>query len=70
MTEREVGWHPDPGGSPMLRWWDGEDWADRWKPPEQPTDDPSRLIAVLLIVAVGFAVVFGVLWLLNNAAGN
>ncbi len=23
------GWQPDPGGSPLLRWWDGSQWTER-----------------------------------------
>lgn len=26
------GWYPDPSGSPLLRWWDGERWAEDTHP--------------------------------------
>lgn len=25
------GWYPDPEGGVRLRWWEGTDWADRWR---------------------------------------
>lgn len=28
-----AGWYPDPRGGQRLRWWDGTDWADHWRPP-------------------------------------
>jgi hypothetical protein len=27
-----AGWYPDPRGGQRLRWWDGTDWADHWRP--------------------------------------
>lgn len=30
------GWYPDPNGGSRLRWWEGDDWSDRFRarPPE------------------------------------
>ena len=30
------GWYPDPEGGLRLRWWDGTDWTDRFRPPPEP----------------------------------
>jgi hypothetical protein len=27
-----AGWYPDPEGGVRLRWWDGTDWTDRYRP--------------------------------------
>lgn len=27
-----AGWYPDPRGGQRLRWWDGTDWAEHWRP--------------------------------------
>ncbi|MFD0891413.1 DUF2510 domain-containing protein, partial [Streptosporangium algeriense] len=47
-TQTPAGWYPDPYGSPLLRWWDGNQWTDathprdtspqgQAAPPAQPT---------------------------------
>jgi hypothetical protein len=36
MTEMAPGWHPDPDGSDLLRWWDGESWTDDTQPAPAP----------------------------------
>jgi hypothetical protein len=28
-----AGWYPDPRGTARLRWWDGTDWTDTFRPP-------------------------------------
>lgn len=33
-----AGWYPDPRGGQRLRWWDGSDWADHWRPPPSSTE--------------------------------
>jgi len=30
------GWYPDPEGGTRLRWWDGTDWSDHYRP--RPTE--------------------------------
>lgn len=49
----QPGWYPDPGGSPAVRWWDGQRWTDQLGPPPPPNGpvgavgpmDPRRLVA-------------------------
>jgi hypothetical protein len=41
------GWYPDPSGSPLLRWWDGERWSEDTHPlpgdaGEQPAQPTAR----------------------------
>jgi hypothetical protein len=48
-----AGWYPDPSGSARLRWWDGTDWTDTFRPPPTvselarakvtPVDVPDRV---------------------------
>ena len=37
-----AGWHPDPGGQPQFRWWDGGRWTDQtWsQTPTSPSPAP------------------------------
>jgi ABC-type bacteriocin/lantibiotic exporter with double-glycine peptidase domain len=32
------GWYPDPEGYTRLRWWEGTDWADRYRAPPTPSE--------------------------------
>ena len=32
------GWYPDPQGGARLRWWDGTDWTDRYRPRPTPAE--------------------------------
>lgn len=34
------GWYPDPEGSSRLRWWEGTDWSDRYRPRPSTTLPP------------------------------
>jgi hypothetical protein len=33
-----AGWYPDPEGYTRLRWWQGTDWADRYRAPPTPSE--------------------------------
>jgi hypothetical protein len=35
-------WHPDPGGSGRLRYWDGQKWSDHYSEPPPPGEEQSR----------------------------
>lgn len=58
------GWHPDPSGSGLLRWWDGHGWTDHTAPAYGPP--PSSGPFVPRTDTSGYAVaslVLSVLWL-------
>jgi Protein of unknown function (DUF2510) len=33
-----AGWYPDPEGGARLRWWEGSDWTDDYRPPPSETE--------------------------------
>jgi hypothetical protein len=37
-----AGWYPDPEGYSRLRWWEGTDWADRYRAPPTPSEFDLR----------------------------
>ncbi|WP_208759140.1 DUF2510 domain-containing protein [Microbispora triticiradicis] len=41
MTTTPAGWYPDPYGSPLLRWWDGNQWTDATHAPGQPGQEAA-----------------------------
>lgn len=40
-----AGWYPDPQGGSRLRWWEGTDWADRWRAPPNPGVEEMQVAA-------------------------
>ena len=34
------GWYPDPAGTGLLRWWDGENWTEKLERP-RPEVQPA-----------------------------
>lgn len=41
------GWYPDPAGGARLRWWEGDDWSDRYRarPPDMRRVPDGQMIA-------------------------
>ena len=39
MSNPVQGWYADPAGTDQLRWWDGEQWTDRYQ--ATPASNPS-----------------------------
>ena len=64
MTTHEPGWYPDPAGSNLERWFDGEQWGALKNPFEKPAPAPRRptgLVATLvfaLLCTLGVALYF------------
>jgi hypothetical protein len=60
-------WHPDPGGSGALRWWDGQRWTEHVTAPTQPqrpvyqSTDGFAIAALILSLCGGtlLAIIFG-----------
>jgi hypothetical protein len=46
------GWHPDPTGAPLLRYFDGQQWTAHTAPPPPQYDVPPPSSAVAVAVAV------------------
>ena len=43
MSNPVQGWYADPEGSDQLRWWDGTQWSDQFRP--APTGAPAQVPA-------------------------
>lgn len=43
-----AGWYPDPEGSTRLRWWEGEDWSNRYRSFPSNDEQPPPLSAAQL----------------------
>lgn len=44
------GWYPEPGDPEQKRYWDGEEWGERWTEPKpRPTGRANRLAVTALI---------------------
>lgn len=57
------GWYPEPDNPEQKRYWDGEDWGEKWREPKpKPTGRANRLAVTALICScVGPVFVGGVL---------
>lgn len=40
-----AGWYPDPDGGSRLRWWEGTDWTDNYRPRPTPSEIAAREFA-------------------------
>ena len=45
-------WLPDPQGSGELRWWDGNNWTERYKPNGIESGSRQLLVTVAVLLAV------------------
>lgn len=74
------GWHPDPEGTPQLRWWDGTQWTSATKPralqegpktPPSPIDPAIRRRNNLIAAGLIGIVVLGLgAWQILNTQGG
>lgn len=74
------GWHPDPEGTPRLRWWDGTQWTSATKPralqegpktPPPPIDPATRKRNNLIVVGLIGIFVLGLgAWQIVNTHGG
>lgn len=55
MTLPPPGWYPDPDGTYMLRFWDGQRWTEVRAPGRKPM--PGWLVLILALVGVFIAAV-------------
>lgn len=57
MPTPPPGWHPDPGGAPMWRWWDGQQWTNATAPYPPPSQKPNNTVATVSVVLAVLLVV-------------
>jgi len=48
-----AGWYPDPSGSGDQRWWDGQQWTDKTRPPTLSEDWRAWLTRSLVALSLG-----------------
>lgn len=58
-----AGWYPEPGDPERKRYWDGQEWGERWREPKvRPAGKANRLAVTALICScVGPIFVGGIL---------
>ncbi|MFE5700294.1 DUF2510 domain-containing protein [Rhodococcus koreensis] len=71
MTEQlPPGWHPDPEGSPQLRWWDGTQWTSQTHPTETAPNKKMRLWKALTLGAAGVVALWVLVAVILNVTGE
>ena len=41
MSTPVPGWYADPAGTPQLRWWDGTQWTQQYRPADSEQASPN-----------------------------
>jgi len=41
MSTPVPGWYADPAGTPQLRWWDGTQWTQQYRPADSEQASPT-----------------------------